>query len=157
MSYKLRTEIGAGNRREISLRAPADDASFRQTEKALQEVLQNRQGMALTRGGAEYFLPLGELLFFETSEGKTAAHTAREMFYTDKRLHELEEILPYNFIRVSKSCILNASRISSIARNITGASAVYFFGTDKKTYVSRSLFKQLRERIDLIRTEGRGK
>ena len=151
MHFKLRIETDDCFENELILRAPKDGASLRKIEKDLREFLENRQGMALFRGGEEYILPLDELLFFETDGSKTAAHTAREMFYTDKRLRDLEESLPFNFIRVSKSCILNVRKISSISKNITGASAVSFFGSEKRAYVSRSLFKQLRDRIDKVR------
>ena len=94
----------------------------------------------------EFFVPYGETLFFETDGARTAAHTAKAMYYTELRLCELADILPYSFIRVSKSCIVNSAAVSSITRNVTGSSEVRFRG-GKKTYVSRKFYKDLIERI----------
>ena len=47
-----------------------------------------------------------------------------EVYQVKYKLYELEEILPQNFIRISKSTILNINHIYSITRNITSASLV---------------------------------
>ena len=60
-------------------------------------------------------------------------------------------MLPATFIRVSKSCILNVSRISYVNRNLTGASEVGFEKTNKKVFVSRIYFKILKERLQEMR------
>ena len=50
-------------------------------------------------------------------------------------------------MRISKSTIVNLDHIYSITRNLAASSAVAFYGTPKKVYVSRSYYKMLIERL----------
>ena len=75
-------------------------------------------------------------------------HTANQVYGTKYRLYELEELLPGNFIRISKSAILNAGKVRAIHKNITGASEVEFVGSGKKVFVSRNYFKVLMEKLE---------
>ena len=67
-----------------------------------------------------------------------------ECYRVKYKLYELEEILPKNFCRISKSTILNVNHIYSISKNITGVSLVEFQETYKKVYVSRYYYKILK-------------
>ena len=103
--------------------------------------------MALRIGETSYYVPLKEILFFETEGKSVRAHTAEKMYEADHKLYQLEESLPGYFMRISKSAIVNLNGIYSITRNLTAASAVEFYGTIKKVYVSRSYYKALIERM----------
>jgi len=63
-------------------------------------------------------------------------------------LYELEEMLPNNFVRVSKSTILNVNQIYSINRNLTSSSLVQFYKSYKQVYVSRNYNKILKQRLE---------
>lgn len=105
-------------------------------------------GKLMVNKGVEYYLNLQEVLFFETAGSYVAVHTAGQIYETHERLYELEQILPGTFLRVSKSAILNTSKIRSVRKNIAGASEVEFGGTEKKAYVSRSYFKLLTDKLE---------
>lgn len=96
----------------------------------------------------EYYLPLNEILFFETAENALEAHTEKDIYKIKYRLYELEEILPNNFVRISKSAILNVNQVYSIERNITSSSIVKFYKSHKQVYVSRNYFKELKQRLE---------
>ena len=131
-------ELSEGTEEELVLRCRFPDERIMQLQRSL---------AAMIGAGGEICLHLeDEDLFFETDGARTAAHTAKAMYYTELRLCELADILPYSFIRVSKSCIVNSAAVSSITRNVTGSSEVRFRG-GKKTYVSRKFYKDLIERI----------
>ncbi len=95
----------------------------------------------------EYYINLDEILFFETDTNNISAHTISNIYYVKYKLYELENILPKNFIRVSKSSIVNINHIYSINRNITSSSVIEFNKTYKKIYVSRFYFKYLKEKL----------
>ena len=57
------------------------------------------------QGDRSYYLPLEDILFFETDGKEILAHTIDQMYTIKYRLYELEEILPGYFMRVSKSTI----------------------------------------------------
>ena len=77
-----------------------------------------------------------------------AVHTKGQIYETKLRLYELEEMLPGMFMRVSKSTILNTTKIRAIHKNITGASEVEFIGSNKLAFVSRNYFKPLMSKIE---------
>lgn len=117
-------------------------------QKQLSESVQTKMQLHVTRGELEYFLSLDEILFLETADSSVAVHTADGIFSTKQRLYELEELLPRNFMRVSKSTIISTSKIRAIHKNITGASEVEFADTSKNAFVSRSYIKALMERLE---------
>lgn len=118
--------------------------------KIQQSIMQVSQKVNLTfyKNNIEYYLPIESILFFETSDNYINAHTIDDVYKSKRKLYELEEMLSYNFIRVSKSTILNIEHIYSIDRNITSSSIVEFRKTHKKVYVSRNYYKSLKQRLD---------
>ena len=99
----------------------------------------------LKQGEKEFYLDVGEILFFETDNNQVMAHTANEIFLTGSKLYELEKILPWYFSRISKSAILNVKKVYAITRNLTASSLIEFEGTLKHVYVSRAYYKKLEE------------
>jgi len=97
------------------------------------------------KGNQEFYLPLSEILFFETDGEQVYAHTKDDAFRVRHRLYELEDILPRTFIRVAKGTIVNTTRIYGIHRNLTASSQIQFAATHKHVYVSRHYYKHLKE------------
>lgn len=95
----------------------------------------------------EFYVPLSEILFFETENRTVQAHTRTEMYQTERKLYELEEELPGSFMRISKSSIVNLRQIYAITKNLAGASRIEFSGCHKCVYVSRSFYRALSERL----------
>ncbi len=95
----------------------------------------------------EYFIDVNDILFFETTENSISAHTMNEIYKVKYKLYELEERLPYNFVRISKSTIVNINYIYAIEKNITSSSLIKFQGTHKQVYVSRLYNKVLKEHM----------
>lgn len=122
-----------------------------QTIKKVQQSISNISQMPkliFYKNDIEYYLNLNDILFFETSENSVEAHTEKEIYKIKYRLYELEEILPNNFVRVSKSTILNVNQIYSINRNLTSSSLVQFYKSYKQVYVSRNYNKMLKQRLE---------
>lgn len=100
------------------------------------------------KGETEYYLPLDTILFFETAENNINAHTDQEIYHIKYRLYELEEILPNQFIRISKSTILNVNQVYSIEKNLTSSSSIQFYNSHKQVYVSRNYYKNFKQRLE---------
>ena len=100
------------------------------------------------KDNTDYYLTLDSVLFFETSGTSIHAHTNDNFYEVKNKLYELENTLPSNFVRVSKSTIINVNHIYSIEKNITSSSSVQFNDTHKQIYVSRNYYKVLKQRID---------
>lgn len=133
---------------EVIIRCRKLDDKTRQVYDILMDVAREAQHLLLYKGNVEYYVPLEEILFFETTDDSISAHTINNVFETTYRLYELEELLPGYFMRVSKSTILNLKHIYSISKNITASSEVQFMNTHKQVYVSRHYYKALKNRLE---------
>ena len=141
---KIRIEIDEGVREdEVVIRCRRLTDEVTAVQRAVSEVANLSQRFPLYRENTEYYLPLDDILFFETDESGVSAHTKTEAYRTRYRLYELENLLPGVFMRVSKSTIVNTGHIYSISRNLTASSAVAFSDTHKRVYVSRYYYKPL--------------
>jgi DNA-binding LytR/AlgR family response regulator len=119
-----------------------DDEAI-QLQTAVVNTLKTSLRLALVKAAKEYYLPPDQVLFFESVDGKTYAHTAGDVFTVGQKLYELEATLPHSFLRISKSAIIGTRYILAISRNLTGPSTVQFRGSHKQVSVSRSYYKQL--------------
>lgn len=117
-------------------------------QKLIADVDKKERDILLHKNDKSYYIPLNNILFFETENKLIWAHTANEMFETEYKLYELEEVLPGYFMRISKSAIVNLNQIYSITKNVTSSSVVEFDECHKKVYVSRNYYKALIERLD---------
>lgn len=117
-------------------------------QKKIADAVNSRMQLTVSKGEKEYFLTIDEILFFETGPTSVVVHTANNLYETKHRLYELEELLTGDFVRVSKSTILNATKVRAIHKNITGASEVEFIGCNKKVFVSRNYFKILIAKLE---------
>ncbi len=146
---KIRVEIEENRiEDEIVIRCGKLDERTQRVYDALMDISKGSQHLMLTKGNVDYYLPLENILFFETSDSCISAHTVNNVFETTYRLYELEELLPGFFMRVSKSTILNVNQIYSITRNLTASSEVQFKNTHKQVYVSRLYYKSLKCRLE---------
>ena len=148
---KLRIEIDPDLPEEVIIRAPAINDKVRRIQEAILKASERSGELAVKNGDAEYYVSYDELLFFETSGEKVWAHTSSECFLCQERLSELLELLPRTFARASKSCIVNTSRIRTMARTATGIAKVTFDMTEKTVYISRMYYKIVREIIEETR------
>ncbi len=123
------------------------DERILRIQQALMEQASKDLTILLHKNEKEYYMPLEELLFFETENKEIRAHTKSDIYETQYKLYELEELLPGYFMRISKSTIVNINHIYSITKNITASSSVEFKDCHKQVYVSRNYYKVLVERL----------
>ena len=105
---KIRVEVGC-DEDEIVIRCREKTREIEKIESALHALPlgEPKREILLYSSGAEFYIPLSEILYFESAGGKVYAHTARAVYSTDKKLFELEEELAASFVRVAKSTIVN--------------------------------------------------
>ena len=133
---------------ELIIHCSSLDERIQKLYHAIMDMTKESKHLILFKGNVEYYLPLDSLLFFETSNNCIRAHTVDGIYETTYRLYELEELLPGNFMRVSKSTILNINHICAISKNITSSSEIQFLNTHKQVYVSRHYYKLLKLRLE---------
>lgn len=122
-----------------------------QIQRAVTEITSQESMIILYRDKTEYYIPIKDILFFESDGCIICAHTVENTFVTKHKLYELEKMLPWYFTRISKSAILNVKKVYAITKNITASSTVEFYGTTKTVYVSRGFYKSLMSKIEDLR------
>lgn len=145
---KIRVEIDDSIAEdEVVIRCSDFTDEHMKLKQTISQLVGSHEQLAFYKGETQYYIALGEILFFETENGQMCAHTANDVFTVKLKLYELEELLPSYFVRVSKSSILNSRKIYSITKNITASSMVEFQNSHKKVYVSRYYYKILKDML----------
>ncbi|WP_027097989.1 LytTR family DNA-binding domain-containing protein [Clostridium paraputrificum] len=132
---------------EVIIRCANLNEDIQNLQSAIKDALSQKNRIIFYKDNTQFYISLDEILFFETEETSISAHTLNNVYEVKYKLYELEEILPNNFMRVSKSTILNVNYIYSITRNLTSSSLVEFKNTHKKVYVSRYYYKPLKIKL----------
>lgn len=146
---KVKIEIASElSEPEVLIRCERLDESVIALQNYILELSHSSQVFVLKQGETEYYVPVKEILFFETEGRRIAAHTKDKLFEAEYKLYELEELLPPSFMRISKSTIVNMDYIYSITRNLTASSVIEFSGSKKTVLVSRGYYKALTERLN---------
>jgi DNA-binding LytR/AlgR family response regulator len=133
---------------EIIIKCRSITNTIQKVQQTISDITSSTQKLSFFKDGKEYYLSLNLILFFETSDNGVYAHTPDDVYKVKYKLYELEEILPRNFLRVSKSTILNINHILSISSSLTSLNTVEFNKSYKRVYVSRFYFKSLKNRLD---------
>lgn len=104
--------------------------------------------LLLYKDNYEYLIKIKDIIFFETEGQNVYAHTSNDYFQCRLRLYELEERLPLNFLRISKSTIINVKQVYSLERKLSSASLVAFRNSHKEVYVSRRYYNVLKDKLN---------
>lgn len=146
MKVKLEIDPNA-EETEVKIMAPKMDAEVEHLYKMLQENKTDLSQIEAFKDNVSYYLKLSDILFFETDSKVVMAHTTKNAYQVKYKLYELENLLHGNFMRVSKSTILNLDRIYSLTRSISNCQ-IKFQDSYKTVYVSRHYYRELRNRVD---------
>lgn len=145
---KIRIEMDQTTKEnEVIIRCNELDDEVLKIQSLLAQAMSQNKSISFYKDGQDYYVNLSDILFFETTSHKVIAHTIDDEYYVKHKLYELEELLPSEFVRVSKSTIVNIEKIYSILRNITSASKIEFQNTYKRIYVSRNYYSRLKEKL----------
>lgn len=93
-----------------------------------------------------YYLSINDILFFETDAKQVMAHMTRNAYFVKYKLYELESLLGGQFMRISKSTILNLDQIYAITKSISNCQ-IKFHDSYKTVYVSRRYYRDLNDRL----------
>lgn len=144
---KVRIEIDDQlTEKEIVIKAPSYDPEVQNLYRIIQNQTEQTQSLVFYKDNSEFFLDFDSVLFFETDDRQVHAHTTDDDYQIHFRLYELENKLPDQFIRISKSAIINLNNIFSLTRSVSGT-LVKFQNSHKQVYVSRRYYKQLKDRL----------
>lgn len=100
------------------------------------------------KGNETYCIEPDEILYFESVDRKTFCYTAKSEFETDLKLYELEGFTKADFMRVSKSTVINLNRIKSIRPDF-GGKILATMENGEKTYVSRQYANEFKTKLGI--------
>ena len=132
---------------EITIKCKSISDEIRRIEQAVKGE-SSVQPIVFYKNNVEFYFPLSDVLFFETSNDILYAHTAGDAFKIKLKLRELVDALPSKFIRISKGAIVNTAHILSIDKNLSSSSLVRFQKSHKQVYVSRLYYKVLKQKLN---------
>jgi DNA-binding LytR/AlgR family response regulator len=94
-------------------------------------------------------VPASDIFYAETVDNKTFLYGARDVYASKQKLYELEEMLDASdFLRVSKSVIVNLSKIKSLVPALSGRlEAVLYNG--EKVIISRQYVGALKKSLGI--------
>ncbi len=133
---------------EVVIRCGRVDDTIQRIQQYLLEQTSKTSQITFYKQNQEFYIPLNEVLFFETEGEHIYAHTVSDFYLIKFRLYELEQMLPRSFIRAAKSTIVNIMQVYSITRNLTASSLIRFNNSHKQVYVSRYYYQELRQRLN---------
>ena len=149
---KIMIDIVDVDETEVVIRTKSLTPEILELQKALESSSDRNCSITFYKGEVEYYFDIDKVLFFETCNKVVCAHTKDDVFDTHYKLYELEAMLSPNFVRISKSSIVNIDKVFSITKNITASSCVEFSESYKKVFVSRAYYKDL---VELLKNRKR--
>ena len=103
---------------EIIIKCGIIDARL---EKLIEQVRLYFFSVAAKRDGKTFQLRLEDIFYFESVDSHTFAYTEKEVYECSMRLYELEDqIAKTDFVRISKSCILNVTTLKNVRGLLNG-------------------------------------
>jgi len=134
-------QVGRERKEQVLIRCHAVTEEVRE----IAAFVKSRQG-SLTgmRDSRQYEIAVSDIYYFESVDGKTFLYTKDQVYETSYRIYELESMLrPKNFLRVSKSMLLNLMKIRSIQSALNGRFAAVLL-SGEEVIISRSYVKGLK-------------
>ncbi len=132
---------------EVIIRQRTASENNELVQKIMSVINEKNSTIVVYKKDTEYFVDIKNILFFESDANFLQVHAKDDLYVCKYKLYEIEAIMPKNFVRISKSTILNIDYVMSIERNLTSSSLVELMDTYKKVYVSRAYYKDLKQKI----------
>lgn len=130
---------------EITIRCAVIDEDIL---RILSMLRMENQKITGTKDGDLHLLDAREILWFESVDKRTWCYTRNDMFECHLRLYELEErLVCMDFVRISKSVLVNFRRIRSIHPDFGGRLTLTLENGEKQV-VSRQYAPTIRNKLE---------
>ena len=139
------------NEIELVIRTPDLNNDVTLIKDLVEKALTKNQKIVFYKEDTEYFIPLNNILFFETDDSKVYGHTIDNFFEVKFKLYELEDIIPNHYCRISKSAIINIRAIYALEKSFSGSGTASFLNSKKEVHISRLYYKILKEKLREMR------
>ena len=118
-------------------------------QKLLNQLKQGNGKIAAYQNGDMFFLEPEQIYYFESVDQKVFAYGKTNVYEVKSKLYELEEQLPgRDFMRASKSTILNLNKISRLTPAFSGRFEA-LLQNGEKAIISRQYVSVLKEHLGI--------
>lgn len=101
------------------------------------------------KDGHHYTIPLEQVHYFESVDDQTFFYTKTDVYRCAKRLYEIEhELYNMRFIRISKACIVNISKLSHVRPLLDGKFEAITYN-EEVLIINRHYVKKFKEAFGL--------
>lgn len=99
--------------------------------------------------GRIYSISINDILYIESVDRKTFGYTVNEVYELGFKLYEIEQRYKLmDYMRISKSCIVNLKKIHSLKPDF-GGKILAVMENNEKIYISRQYASVLKEKLGL--------
>ncbi|MFD1900733.1 LytTR family DNA-binding domain-containing protein [Enterococcus termitis] len=100
---------------------------------------------------ALYKISFSDILYIEVVDKRSFIYTAKQVYQSNDKLYQLEErLIPFDFIRVSKSMLLNIEAIQAISPLLSGRFEARLTN-EEKVAISRKYVPELKKGLGMER------
>jgi DNA-binding LytR/AlgR family response regulator len=112
-------------------------------------LLKMQDALVAYEGNVIHRVPPATVYYIEAVENKTFLYGTDKVYESRQKLYELEEILQNSdFLRVSKSLIVNLSKIKSLYPALSGRFEA-LLDNDERVVISRQYVNDLKKRLGI--------
>jgi len=86
------------------------------------------------------------IYYIETVDNKTFIYCEKDVYEAKQKLYEFEELRLFDFLRVSKSAIVNMSKIKSLSPSISGRMEATL-NNGERIIISRQYVNELKKNL----------
>lgn len=131
---------------EITVKCAAVDENL----KRLLDELEHNNAKLTGRIDDKTFLISAEMIYYiESVDEKTFIYSQNKVYETDYKLYQTEQLLPQSdFVRISKNCILNISRLTGVKPLLNGKMEVHM-NNGEVQIVNRHYLKDFKSKFGL--------
>lgn len=98
--------------------------------------------------GQEKYVNARDIYYIESVDKKTFVYGEKEVYQTEFRLHELEDMLLHaGFVRISKSCILNIQMLDTI-KPLINSRLEATLQNGERVFVTRKYLHSIKEVLE---------
>lgn len=118
-------------------------------QKILNSIKQGNNKLNVYKNGDIYFIEPEQIYYFESVDQKVFAYGKTEVYEVKSKLYELENELPArDFMRATKSTILNLNKIKSLTPAFSGRFEA-LLKNGERVIISRQYVNVLKERLGI--------
>ena len=131
---------------EITVRCASVDESLK---KLLDEIEFCNSKLTAKHGDKTFFLSAETVYYIESVDEKTFIYSKDKVYDCDSKLYQIEEMLPKSdFVRISKNCIININKLTSVRPLLNGKMEVHM-NNGEIQIVNRHYLKDFKSKFGL--------